>query len=195
MPSKKQNRDYLRDTVIPHVREMARRQENRMVQELGTCYIDPSELIDDLNRDPEGCEYDAKKPAVLNFGVYDKIYAKNCNIINDQYDCGREGCLAGWYVMMSEQQRRFQPWDPQWTGIKKFSTHALAKHFNISFCEAHDLFGSTGEGAERESLEDFEGDYDENGYEMGLEEIAVQELTQGEMLEMRVDVLDNVMKA
>lgn len=186
MPSKLQNREYLRDEVIPHVREMAKRQEISMLKALGTCYIDPSELIDDL--DPEDT-----KPAVLNFGIYDQVYSKNCNIINDEYNCGRTGCLAGWYVMMSEQQRRFQPWDPQWTGIKQFSTHSLAKHFNISFSDAHDLFGSTGEGVERECLEDAEYEYNSHGYEKCIEEIAVAELTQGEILEMRVDVLNQVM--
>jgi len=192
MPSKKQNREYLRDTVIPHVREVAKRQEIRMLRELGTAYIDPSELVDNLDCEEEGA-YDAEKPAILNFGIYDKVYSKNCNIINDEYNCGREGCLAGWYLMMSEQQRRFQPWDPQWTSIQGFSTHDLAKHFNISFHDAHELFGSTGEGVERECLEDAEYEYNSHGYEKCIEEIAVAELTQGEILEMRVDVLTEVM--
>jgi hypothetical protein len=186
MPSKQQNREYLRDVVIPHVREVAKRQELMMLKTLGTSYIDPSELVDNL--DPEDM-----KPAILNFGIYDKVYAKNCNIINDNYDCGREGCLAGWYLMMSEQQRRFVPWDPQWTSIKEFGTHALAKHFNISFSESHDLFGSTGEGVEQECLQDAEYEYNSHGYEKCIEEIAVAELTQGEILEMRVDVLKGVM--
>ena len=192
MPSKQQNREYLRDEVIPHVREMARLQEIRMLREVGTCYTDPGQLIDDLNR-PQNEQWEAKKPAVLNFGLYNHVYAANCNIINDKYDCGRTGCLAGWYMMMSEQQRRFQPWDPQWTSILSFSTHDLARHFNISFTEAHDIFGSTGEGAEREMLEGSEYDYDDNGHEYCIEEIAVQELTQSEMLEIRVDVLEGVM--
>lgn len=186
MPSKQQNRDYLREEVIPHVREMARRQEVKMLHALGTCYIDPSELVDNL--DPQD-----EKPAVLNFGIYDQVYSKNCNIINDKYDCGRTGCLAGWYVMMSEQDRRFIPWDPQWTSIKSFDTRALARHFNIAYEEAIDLFSSTGEGAEREALEYAELQYNDNGYEMCVEEIAVQELTQGEMLEIRADLLNEVM--
>jgi len=192
MPTKKQNREYLRDTVIPHVREMARLQELRMLRTIGTTYVDPSELINHL-----GCEvpdeFEAKKPAVLNFGLYNRTYAKNCNIINDKYDCGREACLAGWYLMMSEQQRRFVPWDPQWTSIKTFGTHDLAKHFNISFSDAHDIFGSTGEGAEREMLEGSEYDYDDDGNTLGIEEIAIAELTQGEILEERVAVLNEVM--
>ncbi len=193
MPSKQQNREYLRDVVIPHVREMAKRQEIRMLRELGTAYIDPSELVDEVERDPEICTYEAKKPAVLNFGIYDQVYSKNCNIINDKFDCGRTGCLAGWYLMMSEQQRRFQPWDPEWTMIKGFNTHDLAKHFNISFRDSHDLFGSTGEGVERTSLEGAEYEYNSHGYEKCIEEVAVAELTQGEILEMRVDVLNEVM--
>ncbi len=186
MPSKQQNREYLRNEVIPHVREMAQRQEKRMLEEIGTCYVDPSDLTDNL--DPEDM-----KPAILNFAIYEQVYSKNCNIINDKYDCGRTGCLAGWYLMMSEQQRRFLPWDPQWTSIQGFSTQNLARHFNISFNESHDIFGSTGEGAEHEALEGSEYEYDDNGNEMMIEEIAVAELTQGEMLEMRVDVLDGVM--
>ena len=157
-----------------------------MLQNLGTCYTDPSDLTDEVRKD------DGERPAVLNFGLYEQVYSKNCNIINDEYNCGRTGCLAGWYVMMSEQDRRFIPWDPQWTSIKQFSTHQLAKHFNISFGEAHDLFGSTGEGVERESLEGMEGEEDENGYEMTLEQVAITELTQGEILEMRADYFDHV---
>lgn len=191
MPSKKQNRDYLRDKVIPHVREVAQRQELRMLRELGTAYTDPANLIDNLGHEHE--EWEAEKPAALNFAVYDKIYAKNCNIINDKYDCGREGCLAGWYLMMSEQDRRFIPWDPQWKSIARFDIGDLARHFNISKAEAHDLFGSTGEGIERQSLETYEDEYDENGYEMGIEEIAVAELTQGEILEQRADYLNEIL--
>jgi len=192
MPTKKQNREYLRDTVIPHVREMVKLQELRMLRTLGTTYINPDELIGHL-----GCEVqdesEPRKPAILNFALYEQTYAKNCNIINNQYDCGRTGCLAGWYMMMSEQQRRFVPWDPQWTSIKRFRLHDLAKHFNISFDDAHDIFGSTGEGAEREMLEGSEYDYDDDGNTMEIGEIAVAELTQGEILEMRVDVLNEVM--
>lgn len=185
MPSKKQNRDYLQNEVIPHVRKMAQRQEQRMLEKLGTSYTSPDELIT--------CYADKRETsAILNFGLYEQIYAKNCNIINDKYNCGRQGCLAGWYLMMSEQDRRFIPWDPQWTSIKQFDTRKLARHFNISNTEAHDLFGSTGEGVERDSLEGREGEYDDNGDSIGIEEIAISELTQGEILEMRADYLDHL---
>jgi hypothetical protein len=186
MPSKRQNREYLRNEVIPHVRKMAERQELRMLKELGTCYIDPGSLIDEV---PHA---DGDRPAVLNFGIYEQIYAKNCNIIDDEYNCGRTGCLAGWYLMMSEQDRRFIPWDPQWLMIKSFDTRRLAQHFNISHHEALDLFGSTGEGVERELLEGMEGDYDDNGDTIGIEDIAISELTQGEILEQRADYLNHV---
>jgi len=194
MPSKQQNREYLRDVVIPHVREIAKLQEIRMLRTLGTAYTVPDNLIDEVQNEEDGqSEFKAKHPAILDFATYDMIYEKNCNIINDKHDCGRKGCLAGWYLMMSEQDRRFIPWDPQYTSIKGFSTHDLARHFNISHSEAMDLFGSTGEGVERESLEDAEYGYNEHGFEACIEEIAIAELTQGEILEMRVDVLNEVM--
>jgi hypothetical protein len=187
MPTKKQNRDYLHNEVIPHVREMAQQQELRMLAKLGTCYTDPSDLTDVVHKD------DGERPAVLNFALYETIYAKNCNIINDEYNCGRTGCLAGWYKMMSEQQRRFVPWDPDWLSIGSFDTRKLARHFNISQAEAHDLFGSTGEGVERESLYGMEGEEDEDGCEMSIEQVATAELTQGEILEMRAGYLEEIM--
>ena len=81
--------------------------------------------------------------AILDFDEY--IIDLKGKEITDQYSCGRTGCLAGWYVMLSEQEGRLQEDD-----IEALKDHwdeeLLAAHFDIDCTEAGALFGSKGGG-------------------------------------------------
>lgn len=190
MPSPKQNRDYLYNTVLPHMREMWELQATRMEHVLGTEYGAPDDFIEcrvDVEQD-DG-EVDVPNPALIDFSMYHNIYEPNCNIINDKHDCGRTGCFAGWYVMMSEQDRRFIPWDPNWKAIQSFDIASLARHFNLSKADTHDLFAGLGDGIERDDLnEDEYGNYDSEGAQ------CQDEYTQGEVLETRAAHLRRIMQ-
>ena len=75
--------------------------------------------------------------------------------ITDEYSCGRAGCLAGWYVMISEQEGRLT--DEELVKLKDgFSERRLGEHFGIEYCEAGELFGSKGGGFNQD------GHYDTN---------------------------------
>jgi hypothetical protein len=65
--------------------------------------------------------------------------------ISSEYNCSREGCLAGWYVFIMEDQGRGEEVEGLQIG---YSTIGLAKHFGILNGEAHMLFGTLLQGAE-----------------------------------------------
>jgi len=192
MPTPRQNREYLRDVVLPHLKDMWSAQAKRMLRIMGTEYDDPDDFLGmHQMRFQEGVlDDDVEAPAGLDFSMYQRIYKKNCNIITDQHNCGRTGCFAGWYAMMSDQQRRFIPWDPTWTSIMEdFDTKALARHFGIGHSQAHDLFASIGEGVEAASLDEYEG----QNFDSGAEQ-CMAELTQGEVLDIRAEYLEEIME-
>lgn len=65
--------------------------------------------------------------------------------ITNEYSCGRAGCLAGWYVMISEQEGRLT--DEELVKLKdKFSERRLGEHFGIDRFDAVRLFGSKDHG-------------------------------------------------
>lgn len=86
--------------------------------------------------------------AILNFNVYTENHtplgfeALTCT---KRYDCSREGCLAGWYVFLTEEDGR----DKDMESISfDYSIFSLARHFRIDSGQAQMLFGSLLKGAE-----------------------------------------------
>lgn len=115
--------------------------------------------------------------AICNLGSYiDHHDARTApEDIDEQYHCGRTGCLAGWYVMLSDRDERFGPFER--TEIAGYDNGELANHFGLaSYGAGEQLFSALGGGVEdqnsttrgalrkrkrhlRETMEDL-GDFD-----------------------------------
>lgn len=83
--------------------------------------------------------------------------------ISKKYDCGRQGCLAGWYVMMSEQDKRLTERQLA-VLLNGFSENALSEHFGIEYRDAAALFGGIGDGEEQRFEPEDVDDYGEFQY-------------------------------
>lgn len=138
MPTGKQNLEFLVNTVIPHLEEMVAVEE---------CPLDSDTAILDFD------EY-AKKPHWSSELMGRKI--------TSAYNCGRKGCLAGWYLMMSEENKRLDKDELQ--QIAGFSIFALGDHFNITEHETEGLFNQLSGGVENESGGDMDSDWDEDNH-------------------------------
>lgn len=112
-----QHRKFLYETVIPFIKNMPADDE---------CYI-------------EGA-------ATLNFNTYVSEHDRHtaCEI-TDQYNCGRKGCLAGWYLMLSDRENRLL--ERERDKIDHFNVQALSTHFGIPHREASNLFSGKSPGA------------------------------------------------
>lgn len=83
--------------------------------------------------------------AYLDLDSWTSQYRANGNKITCAYDCGKSGCVAGWYVMMSDEKRRFDRTKDK----PKFDMMDLGDHFGFSTFEADLLFEGKGQGSER----------------------------------------------
>lgn len=136
------NMKYLIEEVIPHI--------SGMKGHSGSCKL---------------------SDAVLDFNEYIREPTSSETLMNrkltTQHNCGRSGCLAGWYTMLSAQDERLMAYDQ--SQIMSFSENALADHFGISVQEANELFGGTGDGIESHESPDVPGDdFDDDGYSNDL---------------------------
>ena len=122
---------YLRDTVIPHIEGMP---------------VIEDWLDENNQRKANGAigEY-----AVLNFGWYCELDRATGKPVSERYDCGMEACLAGWYKLLGQRDKVVGKGE-----LEEFSPYELADHFGLLHCVVLDLFGSTGDGAERDSTSD-----------------------------------------
>lgn len=87
--------------------------------------------------------------AICNLGTYIKDHDNRTagEEIDPAYHCGREGCLAGWYVMLSDRDKRFGPFERN--EIAGYDNLDLAKHFGLDGYDAGArLFSGLGSGIE-----------------------------------------------
>jgi len=147
---------YLRDTVFPHLENMP------TIEDIAdTCELRGIEH--EYGYDPdlelefrgEGMGMKLQGRAVLDFNVYCQ---KNTPIgfdqlpVTDEYNCSRQGCLAGWYMFMRDNDTE-KGLD---TGLEEvvrrpisgYSVTSLSIHFAIGGGQAQMLFGSLLKGAE-----------------------------------------------
>jgi hypothetical protein len=122
-------------------------------------------FLNNMKSNEEHCEM---SDAVLDFNEYIRLPSNSSVLldrkITDAHNCGRSGCLAGWYTMLSEQDKRLSA--NELSDIQAFSENALADHFGIEVHEATALFGGSGDGAESTEARDIPGDqYDD--YDVG----------------------------
>jgi len=119
----RQHRKFLFDVVLPHLEEMPVAEE----------FPDQITVL---------------KQAVLNLNEYTRD-EKACKAVSGGYDCGRTGCFAGWYLMISDKFNRLLTCEAE--VIEDYDTSDLAEHFGISDDDAEDLFSTRGSGAESSS--------------------------------------------
>jgi len=113
--------EYLRDVVMPHVRKMP--------------------TIEDWNNDDDDTL--SLDSAVLNFDEYQEYGRETSKPVSDAFDCGLEGCLAGWYRWLAIRDRKIEDWE-----LSDFQYDELAYHFGIDEKDAIRLFTSSGSGIE-----------------------------------------------
>ena len=129
-PRQKRNVKFLHEKVFPHLMDMPTVEE-----------------YEDLADSPDDGAY-------LDMDSWVSQYRANDNKISCKYDCGRSGCLAGWYVMMSEENKRFSRTKDK----PEFEMDKLGDHFGFSTFEADLLFEGKGAGSERLEYGDGAGD-------------------------------------
>lgn len=111
--SARENRKYLHDVVFPHLKNMPTQYDS--------CNIG--------------------NPALLDFDVYIFNHSRlNTDDITDEYNCGRKGCLAGWYVMLSDRDKRINVDDRR--RIQGYDLYSLANHFDLDLPTARQLFAA-----------------------------------------------------
>lgn len=153
---------YLRDKVFPHLDKMPTIEDytdhmrvNGLDGEDRNMYDADPEVEFWCNDSASGRKLLQGK-AVLDFNVY---CATNTPLgfdqipPTDEYNCSRQGCLAGWYVFLRDEDTRVgKPnldfSDLARTRIGTYSAEALAHHFQIGGGESQMLFGSLLKGAE-----------------------------------------------
>lgn len=112
--------DYLLRTVYPHVEKM--------------------ETVDGYQNGGAGIR------AIFNLSVYQGDSRATGEPITDAYNCGMEGCVAGWYVMLAERDGVIDAEDSE--ALSGWDLAELAFHFGIEHHQAAALFESRGRGAE-----------------------------------------------
>ena len=146
---------YLRDRVLPHLDGMPTIED--VVEQMSFSNfrddyegIDASIEVDYDTERVETFESNRKKKqgrAILNFNTYNANHTPvgfDHLPATKRYDCSREGCLAGWYVFLREEDDQMG----ETMGIMHYNIRALRDHFGILLGEAQLLFGSTLKGAE-----------------------------------------------
>jgi len=116
------NLKYLRDVVIPHLRTMP--------------------TVEEWKDSDGGLPHSS---AILDFDTYQEVGHKTGNPISAAYNCGLEGCLAGWYRWMAIQDKHIETVD-----LPDFNYEQLGDHFGIYEHEARSLFESAGDGIEQD---------------------------------------------
>ena len=134
----RQHRKFLYNVVVPHLEAMPTAEE--VLEDARGTNLEmytPSRV----------CAIPGK--AVLNLSQYVRV-ADNDVPINrsNKYNCGRTGCLAGWYVMISDNYDRLS--DLERDDVDDYDISSLAGHFGISYQEADWLFSSLGQGIEND---------------------------------------------
>lgn len=129
------NLEYLQKTVVPHLERMPTKEDYHSV-------------MSDTSMNSKVRNFLQRTMAFLNFGDYVKDIGRRHRPITDDYNCGRHGCLAGWYVMMSKEDERIS--ETEQTRLNGFSTEKLGIHFGISELQADRLFSTLGGGCEDE---------------------------------------------
>lgn len=119
----KTNVKFLHEKVFPHMQNMPTVEEYEALE----------------------CDGTGDDVAYLDLDSWTSQYRANGNKITCAYDCGKSGCVAGWYVMMSDERRRFAKTDDK----PKFEMAELGDHFGFSTFEADLLFEGKGQGSER----------------------------------------------
>lgn len=132
-----QHRRYLLNRVIPHLEKM------------------PEVDITTLSFS------DRKNVAVFNLDAYAENHRYDADApcaITNEYNCGREGCLAGWYLMMSVQDERLT--GEEHRRIRGYDAEGLGEHFGLpgeAFTQGRLLFAALGSGVERRTRADDHG--------------------------------------
>jgi len=123
-PRERDNRLFLLKTVFPFLQKM------------------PTKEDLELGKTEEGA-------AICNLGSYiDNHDARSApEEIDGEYTCGRIGCLAGWYVMLSDRDERFGAFER--AEVAGYSNDELASHFGLSsYNQSESLFSALGGGIE-----------------------------------------------
>ncbi len=88
--------------------------------------------------------------AICNLGSYIDDHDNRAapEEITDDYHCGRTGCLAGWYVMLSDRDTRFGPCERN--EVAGYDNLDLANHFGLDggHRAGEQLFSALGSGIE-----------------------------------------------
>ena len=121
----RQHRKFLHNVVLPHLEGMA-------IPEDG----------DDENL-PANC-------AILNLNEYTKG-GLNPSEVSSKYNCGREGCFAGWYTFISDKYKRLSI--AEQSQLEDYDEDNLAGHFGITQDDASDIFSPYGGGVENKLAE------------------------------------------
>lgn len=148
---------FLRNEVLPHLKEMPTIDQ----------YTTHVEVEDkDLWQDREFCgdnnleiEYTVRASAkgdkaIFNLNTYINIARENENKISDKYNCGREGCFAGWYSLLGDNRAFLSLTEAD--EVSEYEIYKLARHFGITRDEANMLFSSLGKGIEGFPDDDFD---------------------------------------
>lgn len=137
----RQHRKFLYNVVLPHLETMPTAEEaledtRRTNPDLASATYTSSRV----------CAIPGK--AILNLNQYVRVADHNVPVNrSNKYNCGRTGCFAGWYVMISDNYNRLSEYER--SDIEDYNTGDLAEHFGISHKEAGWLFGALGQGIEK----------------------------------------------
>lgn len=129
-PTPEENLKYLQDVVIPFVELMPQNEDNPAA---GRACFDLNSYI--------GIRGLSGNDNAVGTRIYPEAGA-----ISEKYNCGYVGCLAGWYALMSNQDKRLLP-DEQ-RRLDHFNHDLLAEHFGVTSGEIFALFGTRNCGIE-----------------------------------------------
>ena len=132
----------------------------------------------DINYDIDFEQQEDK--AIFNLNTYMANSRATGARITNEYDCGREGCFAGWYCMMGREKGFLD--DHESREVALYNIQLLSRHFGIAGGEALMLFSSLGKGAEGFPSDEF----DEFGQGIGKRDLNADALA------ARSDYLDSL---
>ncbi len=160
---------FLRNTVLPHLKEMPTIDECAIGVEIEN--KEEWEHFYEFGETDMACDLDIdyivepevkRDRAIFNLNTYISNTRTNENPVSDKYNCGREGCLAGWYAILGKElQSDHLPFLSltEQGQVGSYDISMLSHHFGILRTETNNLFGSLGKG-----IEGFPSDhFDENG--------------------------------
>lgn len=133
----RQHRRFLYNVVVPHLETMPTAEE---------VFEDAQGTNHEMYTPSRVCAITGK--AILNLNQYVRVANHRVPVNrSNKYNCGRTGCFAGWYVMISDSYDRLSEHEREC--IDEYETFDLAEHFGISHKEAGWLFGGLGQGIEK----------------------------------------------